>query len=165
MSTSYVPSFIKIYQAVLEKKLKMWKFTDDEGRTDRQTDRVITIGHPPCGGALNFSSNRNVLPQEINMWNMKARSLLVQKIWPRLSFFSKVGQSHGQGHEVTNFGIDRKVLSQWIHLCNIKYPSPFVKKLWSRLSLLWTDGRTDRQDDSYIPPKWNSWIYINLVEY
>ena len=23
-----------------------------EGRTDRRTDRVITIGHPPSGGAL-----------------------------------------------------------------------------------------------------------------
>ena len=51
-----------------------------------------------------------------------------------------------------NFGIDRKVLSQGIHLCNIKALSHFVKKLWSRLSLLWTDGQTDRQGDSYIPP-------------
>ena len=23
-----------------------------DGKTDRQTDRVITIRHPPCGGAL-----------------------------------------------------------------------------------------------------------------
>ena len=78
---------------------------------------------------------------------MKALSLLVQKLWPRLSFF----KSQGQGHEVKNFGIDRKVLSQGKHLCNIKALSPFVKKLWSRLSLLWTDGQTDRQGDSYIP--------------
>ena len=35
MSTSCIPSFIKINQAVLEKKLTMWKFTD--GRR-RQTD-------------------------------------------------------------------------------------------------------------------------------
>ena len=37
MSTSSLPSFIKIHQAVLEKKLKMWKFTDGR-RTDRRTD-------------------------------------------------------------------------------------------------------------------------------
>ena len=37
----------------------------------------------------NFGSNRKVLPQEIHMWNMKALSLLVQKLWPRLSFFQK----------------------------------------------------------------------------
>ena len=37
------------------KKLRpMLKFFDGrtDGRTDRQTDRVITIGHPPSGGAL-----------------------------------------------------------------------------------------------------------------
>ena len=47
-------------------------------------------------------------------------------------------------------------MSQGIHLCNIKALSLSVQKLWSRLSLLWTDGRTDgqtdRQGDSYIPP-------------
>ena len=36
---------------------KLWpmlKFFDGQtdGRTDRRTDRVITIGHPPSGGAL-----------------------------------------------------------------------------------------------------------------
>ena len=30
-----------------------------------------------------FGSNRKVLPQEIHMWNMKATSVLVQKLWPR----------------------------------------------------------------------------------
>ena len=82
---------------------------------------------------------------------MKALSLLVQKLWPRLSFFKSKVKSQGQGHEVKNFGIDRKVLSQGIHLCNIKALSPFVKKLWSRLSLLWTDEQTDRQTDRVIP--------------
>ena len=37
----------------------------------------------------NCVSNRKVLPQEINMWNMKALSLLVQKLLPRLSFFKR----------------------------------------------------------------------------
>ena len=32
ISTSSLPSFIRIHQAVLEKKLKMWKSTDDDGR-------------------------------------------------------------------------------------------------------------------------------------
>ena len=40
MSTSSLPSFIKIHQAVLEKKSKMWKVygrkdDDDDGRTVR----------------------------------------------------------------------------------------------------------------------------------
>ena len=34
-----------------------------------------------------FGTNRKVLPQVIRMCNMKALSLLVQKLWPRLSFF------------------------------------------------------------------------------
>ena len=34
----------------------------------------------------NFGSNRKVLPQQIHMRNMKVLSLLVQKLWPRLSF-------------------------------------------------------------------------------
>ena len=86
---------------------------------------------------------------------MKTLSLLVKKLWPGLSFFSKVGQKfcQGQGHKVKNCGIDRKVLSQGIHLCNIKALSPFVKKSWSRLSLLWTDRRTDRVIPIYPPPK------------
>ena len=54
MSTSSIPSFIKIHQVVLEKKLKMWKFTDGrrtDGRTDRRTDGrtdgrcAMTIAH------------------------------------------------------------------------------------------------------------------------
>ena len=56
MSTSSLPSFIKIYQAVLEKKSKMWKVyarrTDgrrtDDGRTDGRTDDgrcAMTIAH------------------------------------------------------------------------------------------------------------------------
>ena len=46
MSTSSLQSFIKIHRAVLEKKLKMWKFTD--GRTDGRTDDgrcAMTIAH------------------------------------------------------------------------------------------------------------------------
>ena len=35
----------------VKKLYTMLKFAD--GQTDRQTDRVITIGHPPSGGALN----------------------------------------------------------------------------------------------------------------
>ena len=35
----------------------------------------------------NYGIDRKVLPQEIHKWNMKTWSLLVQKLWPRLSFF------------------------------------------------------------------------------
>ena len=70
----------------------------------------------------------------------------------KVKFFQKYVKSQGQGHKVKNFGTERKILSQGIHLCIIKALSPFVTKLWSRLSLLWTDRRTDRQGDSYIPP-------------
>ena len=68
---------------------------------------------------------------------------------PRL-FFSKVCQ--GQGHEVKFFGTNRKVLPQGIKTCNMKALSLLVQKLWQRLSLLWTNRRTDRHGDSYIPP-------------
>ena len=47
MSTSSLPSFIKIHLAVLEKKSKMWKVygrTDDDGRTD-DGRCAMTIAH------------------------------------------------------------------------------------------------------------------------
>ena len=40
---------------------------------------------------------------------MKALSLLVQKLKPRLSYFQKYVISEGQGNKVKVFGIDRKV--------------------------------------------------------
>ena len=46
---------------------------------------------------------------------MKVIPLLVQKLWPRLSFFQKEVKGQGQGHEVKHFGIDSKVLSQGMH--------------------------------------------------
>ena len=82
---------------------------------------------------------------------MKSLSLLVQKLWQRLSFFKSRSKVKVKVTKSKNFGIDRKALSQGIHLCNIKALSPFVKKLWSRLSLLWTDEQTDRQTDKVIP--------------
>ena len=36
----------------------------------------------------NFGIDRKVLSQEIHMWNMKALSLLVQKLWPKLSSYA-----------------------------------------------------------------------------
>ena len=65
------------------------------------------------------------------MWNMKALSLTVQKLWPRLKFSkcrSKV--------KVTKFGNDGNVLTQGIHLWNMKAISLMVHKLWSRLKFL-----------------------------
>ena len=68
------------------------------------------------------------------MLNIKARSLLVQRLMPRICcfFFSKVDQkSKSQGQ---NVGTKRKVLSQEIQTCNMKAPSLLVKKIYQRLS-------------------------------
>ena len=41
----------------------------------------------------NYGSMQKVLSQAIHMCNMKALSLLVRKLWPRLEFFKRVGQT------------------------------------------------------------------------
>ena len=45
MSTSSLPSFIKIHQAVLEKNLKMWKVYRRTGRWTENGRRDMTIAH------------------------------------------------------------------------------------------------------------------------
>ena len=60
---------------------------------------------------------------------MKALSLMVQKLWPRLSFFQKKVNNQGQGHEVQNFGTNRKVFPEGTHTCNMKALSILVQKL------------------------------------
>ena len=77
--------------------------------------------------------DRKVLSQGISMRNMKATSLSVQKLVPRLSFF-KVGQKVEV--KVTIFGIDRKVLPQGMHTCNMKALSLLIKKVMSMVSFL-----------------------------
>ena len=47
---------------------------------------------------------RKVLSQGIHMCNMKALSLPVRKLWPRLKFFQKKVKLQGQGHDVKNYG-------------------------------------------------------------
>ena len=86
---------------------------------------------------------------------MKALSLLVQKLWPRLSFFPKVDQKSRSWSGSQKFWYRQKGLVTRNTLFVIKVLSPFIKMLWLRLSLLWTDGRIDskRQGDSYIPPQ------------
>ena len=67
MSNSSLPSFIKIHQAVLEKKLKMWKFTDGRRTTDGRTDDgrtddgrcAMTIAHLSLW--LRWAKNRPIL--------------------------------------------------------------------------------------------------------
>ena len=56
MSTSSLPSFIKIYQAVLEKKLKMWKFTDNDDDRRRRTDGRRTVRF-----IYNYGRKKNIL--------------------------------------------------------------------------------------------------------
>ena len=60
------------------------------------------------------------------MCNIKAQSLLVKKLWSRLSF-SKVGQNSRS--RVKIFGMDRKVLPQGIHTCTMKALPLLVQKL------------------------------------
>ena len=72
-----------------------------------------------------------VLSQAIHMCNMKAPSLLVRKLWPRLNYFKSRSK-----FKVKNYGTMWKVLSQAIHICNImnmKALSLLVRKLWPRL--------------------------------
>ena len=53
MSTSSLPSFIKIHQAILEKKSKMWKFTDD----------AMTIAHSSL--RLRWAKNQHFFPNAV----------------------------------------------------------------------------------------------------
>ena len=48
----------------------------------------------------NFGTDGKVLSQGIHMWNMKALSLTVQKLWSRLKFSKLKVKGHGQGHKV-----------------------------------------------------------------
>ena len=50
-----------------------------------------------------FSKDTKVLPQGISMHNMKAWFLSVQKLMPKLSFFSKVGQKSRSRSQGQNF--------------------------------------------------------------
>ena len=74
------------------------------------------------------------------MCNMKALSLLVRKLWPRLKFFKSRSDFKVKvtTHEVKNYGPMRKVLSQGIYMCNMKALSLLVRKLWPRLKFLFT---------------------------
>ena len=71
------------------------------------------------------------------MCNMKAQSLLVKKLWPRLKFFkSRLNVKV----KVTRYKIMvpcKKVLSQGIHIlvCNMNALSLLERKLWPRLKL------------------------------
>ena len=85
---------------------------------------------------------------------MKALSLLVQKLWPRLSFFKSRSKVKVKVKKSKKICIDRKVLSQGIHLCNIG--SKVMVKVKFTLDRR-TDRWTDRQGDSYIPPKLCMW--------
>ena len=63
-----------------------------------------------------FGTNRKVLPKEVHMHNMKALSLSVQKLMPRLSFFFKCRSKL----EVKVIGSNIFVLAE--RFCNKEYP-------------------------------------------
>ena len=73
---------------------------------------------------------------------MKAFSLSVQKLMPRLSFFSqKLLKVEGQGHGIQNFGKDRKVLPQVICRYDMKALSLWIQKLCLRLNFFPSQGQ------------------------
>ena len=68
MSSSSLPSFIKIHPAVLEKKSKMWKVyrrTDDDGRTD-DGRCAMTIAH----SSLRLRWAKKVLHLKFKVWRV-----------------------------------------------------------------------------------------------
>ena len=91
MSTSSLPSFIKIHQAVLE-KLKM-----SEDNNARRAATIIAaevkvfqkyVKHQGQGHEVkNYGTVWKVLSQVIHMCNMKDLPLLVRKLLPRLKFY------------------------------------------------------------------------------
>ena len=61
---------------------------------------------------------------------MKALSLLVRKLWPRLKIFKSRSNFKVK---VKHYSTLWKVLSQAKHMCNMKSLSLLVRKLWPRL--------------------------------
>ena len=56
----------------------MLKFAD--GQLDRRTDRVITIGHPPSGGALMILHNMTSFKFICVLYQFHRQTLLIMKI-------------------------------------------------------------------------------------
>ena len=104
-----------------------------------------------------------VLSQGIHMCNMKALSLVVRKLWPRLKFFkSRSNFKVKASSQATVFesvfyslhterGSRRRTKIPWlatmrsrsqgIHMCNMKALSLLVRKLWPRLKFFFTYTR------------------------
>jgi hypothetical protein len=79
---------------------------------------------------LQGETRYSLLSQWIYMWNMKALSVMVQKLWPRLKFSKCRSKVTVKG---SKYDTDEKVLSQGIHMWNIKAKPLMVQKLWPRL--------------------------------
>ena len=119
MSTSYLPSFIKIHQAVLEKKSKMWKFTD--GRTDagRRTDGRTDDGR--CAMTI----------AHLSLWLRWAK-----KLWPMLKFLKSRSKFTVRSH-VQNLWYHQKGLV--MRNTRAKYESPisYGKKVRHNVKVCW----------------------------
>ena len=63
---------------------------------------------------------------------MKALSLLVGKLWPRLKFFKSRSNFKVKVTRSKNYGTMWKVLSQGIYICNMEALSLLVRKFWPR---------------------------------
>ena len=90
------------------------------------------------------------------MPSMKALSLIIQRLWPMLKFFSKVGQrSRSKRSHVQNLWYRWKGLV--IRITHAKYERPISKgkKVIANIKVFWrtdrrTDGQTDRRTDRVI---------------
>ena len=49
----------------------------------------------------NYRMSWKVMSQGMNLWNMKAQSLSIYKLWPRLKFLESRSNFQGQGHKVS----------------------------------------------------------------
>ena len=88
-----------------------------------------------------------VLSQGIHMWNMKALSLMVQKLWLRLKFLKSRSNLKVK---VTRSKImvwsERSCHKEYTIMWNMKVLSAVVHKLWPRLKILCTND--DNHNDT-----------------
>jgi hypothetical protein len=77
----------------------------------RQIPEVAIIVKTQGKDFKSYGSNIKVLSQGTCIWNTKALSLTIQKIWPKLKKFKKWVKIWGQSHKVKNYGTIIKYLS------------------------------------------------------
>ena len=71
-------------------------------------------------------------------WNMRALTLIVQKLWQKLKFLEMKVKGYDQGHKVIDLGVIWKDFISWVYMPNtsMKSLSLTVQKLWPRVKFL-----------------------------